>query len=102
MFPIIKNFRATSYNRSFILNALVTALITIVAVEMRVQLNNEKGRIYTYFNDFFDGKILNYYQIIGIMFITTFVAAICVYNIMYLLCNFGGGFMVSSNQTSYF
>jgi hypothetical protein len=102
MFPIINHFRATSYYKSFILNALVTALITIVAIEMRIQLNNEKGQIYNYFNEFFDGKTLDYFEIISIMFITTFIAAICVYNIMYLICNFGGGFIISTNNVSYF
>jgi len=102
LFPIIPNFRATSYIKSFILNALVTALITIVAIEMRMQLNNSKGDIYTYFNTFFEGKSLTYLQIISIMFLTTFIAALCVYHIMYLLFHFGGGFMISAKEHFYF
>lgn len=51
--PFISNFKATTIPKAFILNGFVTAAITLFAVEMRQLFNDEKGKLYLFFNGFF-------------------------------------------------
>ena len=45
-FPIIKNFKATSYFKAFMLNAIVGAIICAMAIELRLRLEDEKTVYY--------------------------------------------------------
>jgi hypothetical protein len=101
MKPIISNFRSTTYNRAFLLNAFVTAAIAVFAIEMRSQLQNVKGGVYGYFNEILAGKGLSEIQIMGIVFATTFLAAFIVYNLMYIIFHYGAGMIISDQKYSY-
>ena len=101
MKPFISSFRATTYGRAFLLNAFVTAAIAVFAIEMRSQLQNVKGGVYSYFNDILAGKDLSEMQIIGIVFGTTFLAAMIVYHLMYFMFHYGAGMIISDQKYSY-
>jgi hypothetical protein len=101
MKPIIPKFRSTTYGRAFLLNALVTAAIAVFAIEMREQLQNVKGNIYGYFDGILDGKTLSEFQITGIVFGTTFLAAFIVYNLMYIIFHYGSGMIVADKRVTY-
>ena len=47
--PLIHNFKATNYFNAFILNALATAAIAALAIEIRSQLYQEKSFTYIFF-----------------------------------------------------
>lgn len=98
MFPLIKGFRSTNYFKAFMLNAVVTALIAVVAIETRVTLQDRKGDFYEFFNNYLVGKDLSEIQITLITFLATFVASILVYNFMFLLFHYGGGFMITNSN----
>jgi hypothetical protein len=91
--PIIPNFRATSLSKAFILNALATAFIAGLAIEMRIQLINNKSNVYGYFNKLLLGEKLSEIQIVSIVITTTFVVALIVYQLMYIFFQFGGGML---------
>jgi hypothetical protein len=101
MKPVISSFRATTYGRAFLLNAIVTAAVAVFAIEMRVQLENSKGGVYGYFNKILAGKDLSEIQIMSIVFVTTFFAAFSVYNIMYVIFHYGSGMMVATREHTY-
>lgn len=101
MFPLIKGVRATNYLTAFLLNGFVTALIAVVAIEMRVQLENPKSYIYGLFNALLMGKDLSTTQIMTIVFITTLFASLVVYHIFYFIFHYGGGFMIPNNAHPY-
>ena len=83
---LIKGLRSTTYTKAFILNAIATALIALVAVEMKSALGNKKTDI-----DPIAQALIN--------FVVTFITAISVYFLLYLIFGFGGGMLVpGSNQ----
>jgi hypothetical protein len=79
--PIFKNFRATNRKKAFLLNALCGALITIIAIETKSALD----RIPTL------EKIPAAKAFITM--IATFISALIVYVILYILFGFGGGML---------
>ena len=98
MFPLVKNFRATGLRKAFVLNALVTAAIVVIAIEIRRAFEDEHNYFYGYFNRLYGTKRLSEAQIITIVFPATFVAALVVYWLMYILFEYGGNFLISSNK----
>ena len=101
MFPLVKGVRATNYLTAFLLNGFVTALIAVIAIEMRVQLENPKSYIYGIFNELLYGKDLSIGQIMSIVFITTLFASLAVYHLFYFIFHYGGGFMIPSTPHPY-
>jgi hypothetical protein len=93
--PFISNFKSTTIPKAFILNGFVTAAITLFAVEMRQLFNDEKGKLYLFFNGFFEGSALTETQIASIVFLATLLSAYIVYIIMYVIVGFGGGMLIS-------
>jgi len=91
--PLITGFRSTNLTNAFVLNAFVTALITIFAIELRDLFRNEKSRVYGYVNNLYGGKSLSIFQILSIVFLSTFAGAILVYLFMYVLFDYGGGLL---------
>ena len=78
--PLIPNFKATSFTKAFILNALVTSLIAFTAVCAHDLVGkNIKKTIYVYLSTI----------------IITFLSAIICYFVMYILFGYGGGMLVS-------
>ena len=98
MFPLVKNFRATGLRKAFVLNALVTAAIVVIAIEIRRTFEDEHNYLYGYFNRLYGTKTLSETQIVMIVFPATFVAALLVYWLMYMFFEYGGNFLISSNK----
>ena len=94
VFPLTTKFRSTTYAKAFVLNAITSAAIAALAIEMRIQLDDEKQPIYSYFSSILGGGITEA-QKIGIVFSTAFIGAIIVYHTMYLLVGFGGGMITN-------
>lgn len=101
-FPVVKNFYATSIFKAFILNAIAVALIATMAVELRKELNDVKGRFYLLVNPLFAGNELTERQKAIVVAIASFLGAILVYHFMYLLFGFGGGMLTSSISVPYY
>jgi hypothetical protein len=80
--PLIKGLRSTTYTKAFILNAIATALIALVAVEMKGILTSQSLQL----DPIVQGLIT---------FIATFTTAILVYFLLYLIFGFGGGMIAS-------
>ena len=98
MFPLIKNFRATGLRNAFILNAVVTAAIVVIAIEIRKAFEDEHTMVYGYFNRLYGTKKLTETQIITIVFPATFISAILVYIVMYVMFDYGGNFLIKGNK----
>lgn len=92
--PLIQNFKATNYFNAFILNALASAAIAALAIEIRSQLYQEKSFILIFFSNFY-GQLSKSQKTL-IVFITAFFTAICIYFIMYLIFGFGGGMLTNN------
>lgn len=93
--PITTKLRATTYFRAFVLNALATAAIAALAIEMRMQLDMEKEAIYGYFARAFGSKTLSEKQKVMIVFGTAFFGSLVVYHGLYALVAYGGSMLVS-------
>jgi len=101
-FPVLKNFYATSIFKAFILNAIAVALIATMAVELRKELNDVKGRFYLLVNPLFQGNELTERQKAIVVAIASFLGAILVYHFMYFLFGFGGGMLTSNVNSPYY
>ena len=53
--PIFREFLATSYLKAFILDAIVVALISIVATTLHTSLSHSEGALYQFFYRLFYG-----------------------------------------------
>ena len=95
LLPVTTRMRSTTYLRAFILNAIATAAIAALAIEMRMQLDMEKEAIYGYFAKALGAKVLTEGQKIGIVFVTAFLGSLVVYHALYALVAFGGAMLVN-------
>ena len=93
VFPLVKNLRATTISKAFILNAIVAAIIATLSIELREELSNNNGQIYAFFSQFFPGKGLTSFEIISIVFLSSFTIAFIAYHIMYLIFDYGPGML---------
>jgi len=80
MIPLIKNFKASTYMKAFILNAISSSIIASVAIMVKDRLDK-----YTKYH--INIKII-------LTFIITFFITLISFSIMYVLFGFGGGMMV--------
>lgn len=80
MIPLIKNFKASTYFKAFILNAISSSIIASVAIMVKDRLDK-----YTKYH--INIKII-------LTFIITFFITLISFSIMYVLFGFGGGMMV--------
>lgn len=99
--PLIKDFYATTVFKAFVLNAIAVALIATMAIELRRELDDVKGRFYLLVNPLFSGSSLNERQKATIVAVASFMGAILVYHFMFILVGFGGGMLTSSVGTKY-
>ena len=102
MFPLTKNFRATTLFKAFFLNALAAAFIASIAIEIRIRLSNDKDKVYILLNTWIPGKQINEDVLYMVTFIVSFAACLLVYNILYLFFMYGGGMITSSSKVTYF
>ena len=95
LLPITTRMRSTTYFRAFVLNAIATAAIAALAIEMRMQLDMDKEAIYGYFARALGAKTLSEAQKIMIVFCTAFLGSLVVYHALYALVAFGGAMLVN-------
>ena len=79
MFPLIDGFKADSFLKAFILNALSSSIIASVAITV-------KDRLDTYTKYDINLKII-------LTFIITFFITLISFSFMYILFGFGGGML---------
>jgi len=95
-FPLIKNFRATTYSKAFILNAIATAAIAAFAIEMRLALDDKYSKAYGYFNNLIMKEDLTQLDKMLIVFGTAYLGAVLVYHLMFMFVGYGGGLIAPS------
>jgi hypothetical protein len=95
-FPLIKNFRATTYSKAFVLNAIATAAIAAFAIEMRLALDDKYSKAYGYFNNLIMKEDLTQLDKMFIVFGTAYLGALFVYHLMFMFFGFGGGLIAPS------
>ena len=83
MFPLIDGFKADTFLKAFILNALSSSIIASVAITV-------KDRLDTYTKYDINLKII-------LTFIITFFITLISFSFMYMLFGFGGGMMILKN-----
>ena len=89
MFPLIKWFRATTYFKAFILNAIAVAIIAALSIEMRSYLDRQGRKVK-------GGWDLSDATKTTIVFVSGFTIAMMVYVIMYIIVGFGGGMLYNN------
>jgi hypothetical protein len=94
--PLVKSFYATTILKAFVLNAIAVALIATFAVEIRRELDDVKGQFYLFVNPFFAGGTMTERQKAVVVALASFLGAILVYHIMYVVFGFGGGMLTNS------
>lgn len=99
--PLINSFYATTVFKAFVLNAIAVALIATLAVEIRRELNDVKGQFYLFINPFFAGSEMTERQKAIVVALASFLGAIIVYHIMYIVVGFGGGMMTNSRHSPF-
>ena len=97
IFPLIKNFQATTYTNAFILNAIVGAIICALAIELRITLENDKNSYYGFWSNVYNEKKLSQLHKFATTVLVTFIVSIVVYYSMYFLFLYGGG-QLSNNK----
>ena len=89
--PIIKTFKATSYFKAFILNALVAGIITALAIELRLELEDNTSQYYKFWVNVYDVKKLKESHKLIVSFFITFIVALIAYHSFFFLFLYGGG-----------
>lgn len=79
--PLIPGFKATTFFKAFVLNALATALIAIIAISTKDALNKDK-EMHEATRGF-------------VAFLAAFISAFVTYVILYMLFHFGGGMLAN-------
>ena len=98
---ITNDFKATTYFKAFILNAIVAAFIAAIAVEFRMILDEDKNPISVYLYNIIGNDISEVERFVIVLIVTLLAAYIC-YHIMYFLVGFGGGFITTNRKVDYF
>ncbi len=94
--PLIKGFKSTDISKAFILNALAIAMSAVVAIEMRVQLENEKSTLYIELNKLLPGKTISSLVKIIIVFMSAFITSMVVCIILHLLFGYGAAMIIDN------
>ena len=81
--PLIKGFKSTDISKAFLLNALAIALAAVVAIETRVQLEDEKSTLYIAVNNMFPEKKLGFILKIILVLLSGFITSLIVHIILH-------------------
>jgi hypothetical protein len=100
--PIIKDVKANTYINAFILSAILSSFITLVAVSLKEYLKNKESQIYIFFDKLFPGKGLTEIDILVILFGITFLSAFLAYLLMYILFGYGSSMVSSNNKINFY
>jgi hypothetical protein len=109
---LINNLTAYTIFRAFIINAIITALISSLVVTIRIRMKDKilKNEDSDFFIDKINNFIFNVFDLdkdysqtdkFQFLFILSTITAFVIYVIMYLLIGFGGG-MISSKKVKGF
>ena len=92
-FPLTYRFRATTPARAFLLAAFIQAIVAVLAIEVDRGLHDKTSRTYRTFK----GLLLRHkhpWTKTGITFVSAFLAALMVMNVMWALVAYGGSMLV--------
>ncbi len=85
--PIISGFYATTVINAFLLAGIISAISTVLTVEIRLRLQQDDFRLWSEFTK------------IAFTAISSLIITVIVYLIMYVTFGFGGGMLASGNST---
>ena len=57
--PLTENFRANSYFKGFVINAIVGAIITVLAIELRLFLEDKTSSYYGFWSSIYKTKTID-------------------------------------------
>lgn len=92
--PLIKGFKSTDISKAFLLNALAIALAAVVAIETRVQLEDEKSTLYIAVNNMFPEKKLGSILKIILVLLSGFITSLIVHIILHILFGYGASMII--------
>lgn len=89
--PLFNHFKASTFNKAFLLNAIIGAIICALAIELRFSLEKDSNEYYGFWSNIYgEKKLTQLHKFFG-TFLTTFIVSILVYYLMYILFHYGGG-----------
>jgi hypothetical protein len=89
LFPLTLGFRATTFRKAFILNALVAAAIAASAISIRKAVDSSAGA-----PGGLPGGLEEGWRALIVVGVTV-VSALLVYQAMYMFFGYGGGLLVT-------
>ena len=90
-FPLFQSFKATSYIKAFVLNSVLAGIITALAIELRLALEDETSNYYKFWTRIYHvHKLQTSHKLIATFFIT-FIVGMIAYHIFFYLFLYGGG-----------
>lgn len=89
--PLFTNFKASTFNKAFLLNAIIGAIICALAIELRFSLEDHSTEYYGFWSNIYgEKKLTELHKFFGTLIIT-FIVSLIVYYSMYILFYYGGG-----------
>ena len=89
--PLFTNFKASSFFKAFLLNAIIGAIICALAIELRFSLEDDSTMYYGFWSNIYnEKKLTEIHKFFGTLIIT-FIVSLLVYYLMYVLFYYGGG-----------
>lgn len=92
--PLIKGFKSTDISKAFLLNALAIALAAVVAIETRVQLEDEKSTLYIAVNNMFPEKKLGFILKILVVLLSGFITSLIVHIVLHIFFGYGAAMII--------
>jgi hypothetical protein len=100
--PFIKDIKSNTYINAFLLSAILSAFIAVVAVSLKEYLMDNKSRLYIFLDKLFVEKRLIKINILIIIFFITFISAFLAYLLMYVLFGYGSSMVGSNNKINFY
>lgn len=99
--PLTENFRANSYFKGFLINAIVGAIITVLAIELRLFLEDKTSSYYGFWSNLYNTKTIDESRKLFVSLLIVFVISIITYHVFFALFMFGGGFLINDFHNSH-
>jgi hypothetical protein len=99
--PLTENFRANSYFKGFLINAIIGAIITALAIELRFILEDKKSSYYGFWSNLYNTKDIDESRKLFVSLLIVFVISIITYHVFFVLFMFGGGFLINDFHDSH-
>ena len=99
--PLTENFRANSYFKGFLINAIVGAIITVLAIELRLFLEDKTSSYYGFWSNIYNTKTIDESKKLFVSLLIVFVISIITYHVFFALFMFGGGFLINDFHDSH-